>query len=182
MQCFHPPRLRTAICPLCQSLISLSPLLHSVGLTFSCLVFLVGLIFYLAFGGLGKPEDVPGGQRMNDLCALVRRGIRAFSTKTFVYFGTHQRSIFHFHWTALLNSDAGAGRPVLVSIFPPHPDRVLAHGILRQVGLALLIPNLFSGWRELEAAVCSHAHVPLFSHVQTASMYLLLSFSVHGPC
>jgi len=103
LQCF-PPRLRAAICPSCLSLtFSSAPLLHSVGLTFSFLVFVSGLLLYLAFGGLGKPENVPGGQRMNDLCALVRRGIRAFSTKTFVYFGKHQCCICNFRGTASLN-------------------------------------------------------------------------------
>jgi hypothetical protein len=45
-------------------------------------------------GGLGGPENVPGGKRMNDLCALVCRGIRSFSTKTFVYFGLYSTFFF----------------------------------------------------------------------------------------
>lgn len=58
------------------------------------MVLVIGVITYMVTGGLGGPENVPGGKRMNDLCALVNRGIRAFSTKTFVYFGLY--SIFFF--------------------------------------------------------------------------------------
>jgi hypothetical protein len=48
----------------------------------------------MAYGGLGQTNNVPGDQRMIDLCSLVRRGISAFSKKTFVYFG--ERSICNF--------------------------------------------------------------------------------------
>jgi hypothetical protein len=65
-----------------------------VGLTFSCFVFFAGIVLFMAYGGLGQTNNVPGDQRMSDLCALVRRGISAFSKKTFVYFGERSICIF----------------------------------------------------------------------------------------
>ena len=63
--------------------------------------------------------------------------------------------------TAVLNFDAG--RTVFDSFLHPHSHRVLAHGILRQVGPPLITRNLL--WWERKASVCmsmfccTHAYI-----------------------
>ena len=59
----------------------------SVGLVFSAVVFIVGVSLWLFVCWIGGVNDVTGGQRMKDLCVLVRRGISKFSAKTLFYFG-----------------------------------------------------------------------------------------------
>ena len=62
---------------------------NSVGLTFSGLVLIAGLIMFVIKGTMGTPENVPGGMKMFDLCGLVLRGIRAFSGRIVLYFGMY---------------------------------------------------------------------------------------------